>query len=258
MKFKNILVIVCSILLGTGCNDYLDLVPEDDILTIPKIFETRTGAARWKNDANAGFGTYAVNLNWNPALAGADEYTGGDYARKGDGYISTLYIADGLQTALSPINDIWTYDGVYYYIRYCNTFLQYIGDVYNLRPGELERWTAEIKALKAFYYFELVKRYGPIVLVPRNIGVYAPIEEQRQPRSPIDSCFKAITDLLDEAIPELQVFAEKDAEQRSFFSKEAAMGLKARVLLYAASPLFNGGCRNTGILPIKMAYNFSR
>ena len=174
MKFKNILVIVCSIFLGTGCNEFLDLVPEDDILTIPKIFETRTGAARWKNDACAGFKTYAVDLNWNPALAGADEYTAGDYARKGQGYISTLYIADGLQTALSPINDIWTYDGVYYYIRYCNTFLQYIGDVYNLRPGELERWTAEVKALKAFYYFELVKRYGPIVLVPQNIDVYAP------------------------------------------------------------------------------------
>lgn len=241
MKFKNILVIVCSILLGAGCDDYLDLVPEDDILTIPKIFETRTGAARWKNDANAGFSTYAVNLNWNPAIAGADEYTAGDYAREGQGYISTLYIADGLQTALSPINDIWTYNGVYYYIRYCNTFLEHIGEVYNLRPGELERWTAEIKALKAFYYFELVKRYGPIVLVPENIDVYAPIEEQRQPRSPIDSCFKAITDLLDEAIPHLQVFAEKDADQRSFFSKESAMGMKARVLLYAASPLFNGG-----------------
>ena len=42
MKFKNILVIVCSIFLGTGCNEFLDLVPEDDILTIPKIFETRT------------------------------------------------------------------------------------------------------------------------------------------------------------------------------------------------------------------------
>ena len=241
MKFKNILVIVCSIFLGTGCNEFLDLVPEDDILTIPKIFETRTGAARWKNDASAGFKTYAVDLNWNPALAGADEYTAGDYARKGQGYISTLYIADGLQTALSPINDIWTYNGVYYYIRYCNTFLQYIGDVYNLRPGELERWTAEVKALKAFYYFELVKRYGPIVLVPQNIDVYAPMEEQRQPRSSVDSCFKAITDLLDEAIPYLQVFAEKDADQRDFFSKEGAMGLKARVLLYAASPLFNGG-----------------
>ena len=81
MKFKNILVIVCSIFLGTGCNEFLDLVPEDDILTIPKIFETRTGAARWKNDASAGFKTYAVDLNWNPALAGADEYTAGDYAR---------------------------------------------------------------------------------------------------------------------------------------------------------------------------------
>lgn len=241
MKFKNILIMVCSILFGTGCNEYLDLVPEDDILTIPKIFETRSGAFRWKNDANAGFSTYAVNPNWNPAYVGADEYTAGDYARKGQGYISTFYIADGLQTALSPIGDIWTYDGVYYYIRYCNTFLQRIGEVYNLRPGELERWTAEVKALKAFYYFELVKRYGPIVLVPQNIDVYAPIEEQRQPRSPIDSCFKAITDLLDEAIPDLQVFAEKDADQRSFLSKEGAMGLKARVLLYAASPLFNGG-----------------
>ena len=90
MKFKNILVIVCSIFLGTGCNEFLDLVPEDDILTNPKIFETRTGAARWNNDASAGFKTYAVDLNWNPALAGEDENTAGDYAPKGQAYISTM------------------------------------------------------------------------------------------------------------------------------------------------------------------------
>ena len=98
--------------------------------------ETRTGAARWKNDACAGFKTYAVDLNWNPALAERMNIPPEIMPGKDRG-ISTLYIADGLQTALSPINDIWTYDGVYYYIRYCNTFLQYIGDVYNLRP---ESW----------------------------------------------------------------------------------------------------------------------
>ncbi len=38
MKFKNILVIVCSIFLGTGCNEFLDLVPEDDILNHSQNF----------------------------------------------------------------------------------------------------------------------------------------------------------------------------------------------------------------------------
>ena len=240
MKFKSIFILICSAWLWTGCNEYLNLVPEDDILTIPKIFETRTGAEQWMIDANQGFGPLQVYTTTNPAFCGADEYISNRYARENRGMTSFL-IADGLQTALAPINDMWTYNGVYYYIRYCNTFLKHIGDVYNLNEGELETWTAEIKALKAFYYFELVKRYGPIVLVPQNIDVYAPMEEQRQPRSPLDSCFKAINQLLDEAIPYLQVFAEKDATRRMFFSKEGAMGLKCRVLLYAASPLFNGG-----------------
>lgn len=240
MKFKSIFILICSAWLWTGCNEYLNLVPEDDILTIPKIFETRTGAEQWMIDANQGFVPLQVHTTSNPAFCGADEYTSNRYARENRAMTSFL-IADGLQTALAPINDMWTYNGVYYYIRYCNTFLKHIGDVYNLNEGELETWTAEIKALKAFYYFELVKRYGPIVLVPQNIDVYAPMDEQRQPRSPLDSCFKAINQLLDEAIPYLQVFAEKDATRRMFFSKEGAMGLKCRVLLYAASPLFNGG-----------------
>lgn len=225
--------------LFTACDEYLDLVPEDDILTIPRIFETRTGAAQWKIDANVASTSLMIDHRQNPSILGADEYTAGYYAREGR-LMTSLLIPDGLQTALEPINNMWTYNGIYYYIRYCNTFLQHIGEVYNLRAGELERWTAEIKALKAFYYFELVKRYGPIVLVPQNIDVYAPMEEQRQPRSPLDSCFNTIVRLLDEAIPDLQMQEDKDADQRQFFSKEGAMGLKARVLLYAASPLFNG------------------
>ena len=240
MKFKNILILVCSLSWLTSCNSYLDLVPEDDILTVPKIFETRSGAFQWKVDAYTGCGTLCVNMGTNCALVGADEYTAGNYAREA-GNLTNLLISDGLQTALQPINNMWAFDQIYYRIRYCNTFLENIDKVYNLRSGELETWIAEVKAVKAFYYFELVKRYGPIVLVPRNIGVYEPLEVQRQQRSSLDSCFKEITDLLTEAIPDLQVMSEKDVSQREFFSKEGAMGLKARVLLYAASPLFNGG-----------------
>ncbi len=134
MKFKSIFILICSAWLWTGCNEYLNLVPEDDILTIPKIFETRTGAAQWMIDANQGFVPLQVHTTTNPAFCGADEYTSNRYARENRGMTSFL-IADGLQTALAPINDMWTYNGVYYYIRYCNTFLKHSGDVYKLNEG---------------------------------------------------------------------------------------------------------------------------
>ncbi len=240
MKLRNILLLACSIYLLPGCSEYLDLVPEDDVLTIDKIFQTRDGAAQWMKDANAPALSLMVSEQQNPAILGADEYTAGRYARQQQ-VMTNFYIADGLQTALAPINDIWAFNQVYYDIRNCNTFLQHIGEVYNLRAGELDTWTAEIKAAKAYYYFELVKRYGPIVLVPQNIDVWAPLEEMRQPRSTVDDCFKAIITLLDEAIPYLTMLRDKDTSRQAYFTKEGAMGLKARVLLYAASPLFNGG-----------------
>lgn len=238
-SLKAILSLFCSVLILSGCN-YLDLVPEDDVLSTDKVFQTRTGALQWMTDTYLGANEPTYHWNYNPAILGADEYTGNDYARKSR-FLTLLYIPDGLQSALSPYDDIWAYNKTYYYIRHCNTFLQKIKGVANLKPGELLRWTAQIKAVKAFYYFELLKRYGPFVLVPENIDVWASVEEMRQPRNSIDDCFGEIVKLLDEAIPDLQLFREKDGEMQHFFSKEAAMGLKSRVLLYAASPLFNGG-----------------
>lgn len=153
-----------------------------------------------------------------------------------------MKIADGLQNALDPIlGGLWSNSSLWFYIRKCNIFLEKIGQVYNLLPGDLERWTAEVKAMKAHYYFEFVRRYGPIVLVPKNIDVFAPMDEQRQDRQPLDTCFKVIVGLLDEAIPALELMKDKNTSEQSYFSKEAAMGLKAQVLLYAASPLYNAG-----------------
>ncbi len=238
-NLKAIMSMLCSVIFLSGCN-YLDLVPENDVLSTDKIFQTRTSSLQWMKDAYSSSWYYMYYYGSNPAVLGADEYTGGDYARKERG-MSLLFIPDGLQTALNPYNDVWAYNQIYYDIRRCNTFISRIDDVANLKPGELNRWKAQVKAVKAFYYFELLKRYGPFVLVPENIDVWASLDDMRQQRSSVNDCFNAITTLLDEAIPDLQFYKEKDAEMQQFFSKEGAMGLKSRVLLYAASPLFNGG-----------------
>ena len=240
MNLKNLLLSIAGvILLLPSCDSYLDQVPDEDILSVPVIFETRDGAERWMKDVYEGVPTlYGGEFN-DPGLLGGDEYVAGQYGRVNTN-LSMFYIGDGQQSAVQPYGDIWRFNGLYNNIRFCNTFLEHINEVYNLRPGELKVWTAEAKAVKAFYYFELIKRYGPIVLMPENVDVWAPLEEMKTKRSHVDSCFNRTITLLEEAIPDLLVMAEKDPERYEYFSKEGAIALKAKVLLYQASPLFNG------------------
>ena len=62
---------------------------------------------------------------------------------------------------------------------------------------EKKQWTAEVKALKAYLYFEMVRRYGPIILVPENLPTDTDVESMKQPRRPLDECFDAIVSLID-------------------------------------------------------------
>ena len=94
--------------------------------------------------------------------------------------------------------------------------------------------------MKAYLYFELVRRYGPIVLVPENLPADADIQTLQLPRMHVDTCFNTIVTLLDEAIEYLPAGNIRESDEFYTFAEEAAYALKARVLLYAASPLFNG------------------
>ena len=107
-SLKAILGVFCSVLFLSGCN-YLDLVPEDDVLSIDKVFQTRTGALQWMTDTYLGANEPMYHWNYNPAILGADEYTGNDYARKSR-FLTLLYIPDGLQSAQYPYDDIWAYN----------------------------------------------------------------------------------------------------------------------------------------------------
>lgn len=68
MRFKNIIIGLCAACLLGGCDDYLDLVPEEDILTIDKIFEDRLGAMQWLNDINVS-SSLMNDIGTNPAIA---------------------------------------------------------------------------------------------------------------------------------------------------------------------------------------------
>ena len=234
-----------------GCKDYLDLVPEKDILTTDAIFEKRKEFLNFMNSCYQGMRSTHGSLFNSPGICGSDEFMTGEYVRNSvyseinNAYIASFKLAEGQQFVSKPLFSIWGGGSSasvnrYVSIRYCNTVITDVDKVYDMLQAEKDQFKAEAKALKAFYYFELMRAYGPIVLVPENIGVESDIEKMQLPRVHVDTCFKEIVKLFDEAIPNLSKSDDLESGRLISMSKEAAYAYKAKVLLYAASPLFNG------------------
>jgi len=93
------------------------------------------------------------------------------------------------------------------------------------------KFIAEVKFLRALFYFNLVKRYGgvPLITTAQKLN-----DDLMVSRNTADECFNFITAELDAALPNLPLNAD-----RGRITKGAAMALKTRTLLYQASPLFN-------------------
>ena len=236
MKSIQCILISFVILLG-GC-DYLDVLPKDDLETIESIFEKREKADQWLFTAY-NYIMPLAKVTQNPAFLGADEYTTGNYLRTKEDAFGGLFIADGLQMSQDPYSDVWE-SGYYNAIRYCNSLITEIGNTHNMQETERDQWKAEAKALKAFLYFDLVRHYGPIVLVPENIPMETSLSGMLQPRVHVDTCIQEIVRLVDDAVVDLLPDSEKDPKRKGYFCKESALMLKAKALLLAASPIFNG------------------
>ncbi len=238
----------------SSCNDYLDVVPKGDVQTIESIFEQREDAYDWLKTCYYMLTAEAATFIDSPGYLGADEYVAGQYLRNiaaqytSRENCSALFIGDGLQSASNPYHNIWTKDRYFAALRYCNIYLENCPKCGNMPESEKKISMAEIKALKAHLYFEMFRRYGPIILVPKNIPANSSIDEMQQPRQPIDTCVNAIVRLCDEAIKDLPLMRQKETSRYAYYNKEAAATLKAYTLLYAASPLFNG---NTQFIDFK-------
>jgi len=106
---------------------------------------------------------------------------------------------------------------------------------YTTYVKNIKQWKYEARFLRAFYYFELVKRYGgvPIITEPYNLNDGIPQIE----RNSLDSCINFIAYECDSAAAVLPDRSDDSDFGRA--NKAAAIVLKSRVLLYAASNLFN-------------------
>ncbi|MBQ4445345.1 MAG: RagB/SusD family nutrient uptake outer membrane protein [Prevotella sp.] len=239
---KKILYIICGFLAVTSCDDYLDVVPVNDITTIETQFEKREEADYWLMTCYSFATVNSAKATGNPAIFGADEFCAGEYLRKtiAEYFAPSIFIGDGLQMANAPYCDVWHKNQYFAALRYCNIFLENIDHVYNMQDKEKALWRDEVKALKAYYYFDMMRRYGPIILVDENIPANSSINEMMQSRRPIDECVDAIVKLCDETMQTIPLRKNTTIDRWAYLSKEGVATIKALTLLYAASPLFNG------------------
>lgn len=104
---------------------------------------------------------------------------------------------------------------------------------YQNRLDNIKRWKYEVRFLRAYFYFELIKRYGgvPVITRPVEIG-------DSFPRNTLDSCVNFIIKECDDIALGLPIkYTEQENLGRA--TRGAVLALKSRVLLYAASDLFN-------------------
>lgn len=103
------------------------------------------------------------------------------------------------------------------------------------------RWNAEVKFLNAYYHFRLLENYGPIPIIDHYYST-STTKEEIPGRSHFDYCVNRIVEWLDEAAAVLPATVETSELGRA--TSIACKALKGRVLLYAASPLWNGSFPN--------------
>lgn len=225
--------------LFAGCKKYLDVVP-DNVATIDNAFAMRAQAEKFLYTCYS-YMPKDANGYENPAFSGGDEIW-----RRPNSAGEMWNIARGMQNIVSPYgNGFW--NNMYRALRDCNIFLDNIGRVPDMDEAERNRWIAEVKVLKAYYHFYLVRMYGPVPLVKANLPIDATTEMVRVSRDPVDSCFNYMVQLLDEAATSDLPEAIVDPSRLGRITAPIALALKAKIMVTAASPLFNGNSDQAGL-----------
>lgn len=249
MKVKFVTIISMAVLVCAGCQDlklgdaFLEKAPSGEV-DINTIYGDAVYARRalWAAYRTLPYGLTTTVMS---CMAGDIQECITDLNHSYFGYSytgGTIYYNGSVTADLENTSQATKYsytkethwDG----IRKAWLFIENVDRVPNMEAAEKKRLKAEAKVIIAIHYTQLFRHFGGVQVVDH---AYDPNEDLKLPRSTAMETMEFIVKLLDEAIPDLPWhFTEAESvEQDGRMTAAGAMGLKARVLLFAASPLFN-------------------
>lgn len=241
-----LLTIIC--LMADSCKKYLNVVPSE-VVTQQDIFSNiNTAQQAWAHL----FACFGQNDLYNEFVNGNDPCLGActDECKNHWESPNELTINEG---AWSPTNNPLDQWGTYYqYVRAADIFLANIDKVpipatsaayYNV---QVPLYKAEARFIRAWNYFELFRAYGAVPLINTALTPNEALGTKIA-RSSVTDVVNFISSECDAIAAVLPLSYANDPADEGRITKGAALALKARTLLYYASPLFNGNTLYAGI-----------
>ncbi len=236
---KKLFYILSVALLATGCN-FLDFDESSSDYSRDDMYLTYSNIQKMLTNIYG----YMPNKNIYD-VSDALRDCGSDDAEYGDPDASVQRFTNGTWSALNTVDDKWS--TMYSGIRSANEFLESIKTVdlsmyqydtkYQRWLEHLKYYPYQAKVLRAYYFFELARRYGDI---PMPLTMLTAEEANMIEKTPFDEVIDFIVTECDEAaknLPDTYVGLLDDETGR--VTRGFALAVKTKALLYAASPLHN-------------------
>lgn len=233
---KNILyAILFGITIGgtsTSCSDYLNVEGElKNAQNIEKIFESRDYTEQWlaeafyyltRNNSDINTKDYCIT-NFSDDMVFGDrgtEYQQFKYAEYNENYK----------------NESWS--EAYAGIRQASILIHNVDRNLEMSADEIKDTKAQARFVRAYLYWKLLQKYGPIPLLPdEGLDYDIAYDDLSIPRNTYDECAEFISNEMILAAKDLPT--ERDNRNISRPTRGAALATRAKALLYAASPINN-------------------
>lgn len=238
-RIKIYLLVSVLIASGTSCQDgFLDQVP-DDRLTEDDIFISLNNTEMFLANVysmipDEAQQRFVTTSNSGPWTGGSDEAE----------YAPWSTVPNNINVGNWNAGSDWvgTFWARYYQgIRNATYFMQYANaeQCSDCGTARIARYKAEARALRALYYYYLVRMFGPVVILGDEVlPADVQISELQMPRSSFDECVAYVISEFEKAaevLPPTPIGGQYGRMTRSIM-----LAYKQELLTLAASPLFNG------------------
>jgi len=226
-NIKYFIVILILSMSVSSCDEYLNR-QEDQALSEATLFKKRNTTEQYLANVY-GF----IPTEWNasdeqPWLPASDE---------ADFSFSRAYnnMNNGTWNPANASYSFW--DHYYQGIREATYFMTKVETCPELDPDEALTYKAEARFLRAFYYFSLMRQYGPVLILGEDVVPIDGSVDLNRSRTPWEECVKWVSDELDACAAALP--AVQPLQRTGLATSGMAKAVKSRLLLYSASQLYN-------------------
>ncbi|MBP5333851.1 MAG: RagB/SusD family nutrient uptake outer membrane protein [Bacteroidales bacterium] len=223
---KKIIVILSAALLAASCSDFLDMTPRDRV----------SAKTMWENTRNAEYSvnhlfSYIWGYNSAPTALGlteslTDEMKYTSYNFNAMAYIPS-YIAYFESTVTAQTIDVYLgmWGSLYVAVRETNEAINYLHAYGQMSAEDKTRLEGELRFLRAYFYFELAKRYKDVILYDEDLSKIVK-----------DKAISPEKDIWDFVQADLEYAAANlpaQADARGRIDKGMAYAFTTRAMLYA-------------------------